>query len=61
MTAGMSPERRRAMIEEAPLKRSGRPDEIASVALFLAEDENSFITGQVLLVDGGRMTGFAPA
>ena len=38
----------------AVLGRRGEPGEIASVAVFLASDESSFISGQVLLADGGR-------
>lgn len=41
------------MIEGAPLKRPGRPEEIATVALFFATDDSSFVTGQSLRVDGG--------
>jgi 3-oxoacyl-[acyl-carrier protein] reductase len=39
----------------AVLGRQGKPEEIASAAVFLASDESSFITGQVLLADGGRI------
>lgn len=40
-----------------PLGRAGRPEEIASAALFLASDESSFITGVPLPVDGGYLAG----
>ena len=39
--------------EGSPLKKVGMPEEIATTALFLASDESSFITGQLLRVDGG--------
>ena len=41
-----------------PLRRTGAAEEVASVALFLAGDESSFISGQEIVVDGGFSTGF---
>ena len=38
-----------------PLGRIGEPDEVASVALFLASDASSFITGDTIVIDGGRI------
>jgi 3-oxoacyl-[acyl-carrier protein] reductase len=52
---------RQRAIDVTPLRRVGRPEEIAAAALFLASDESGFITGQVLCIDGGRTVGLAPA
>ena len=41
------------MIENTPLSRVAEPEEIAGAVRFLASDQASFITGDVLLVDGG--------
>ncbi len=44
-----------ALAQHIPLNRLGEPDDIAAAALFLASDAASWITGQVLVVDGGTM------
>ena len=43
----------KAFVDRQPMGRLGTPDEVATLALFLASDESSFITGQAHLVDGG--------
>ncbi len=48
-------EKRRAILSRTPMGRCGEVDEIASIALFLASDESSYITGQCIYADGGRM------
>jgi 3-oxoacyl-[acyl-carrier protein] reductase len=48
------PKFEKIIIEETALKRPGTPEEVASAALFLASDEADFITGELLIVAGGR-------
>jgi 3-oxoacyl-[acyl-carrier protein] reductase len=43
------------MIQRAELGRIGKPEDIANVVVFLCSEESSFMTGQILTVDGGRM------
>ena len=43
------------LIASIPLGRMGEPEDIANAAVFLASDKASYITGQVLLVDGGMV------
>jgi NAD(P)-dependent dehydrogenase (short-subunit alcohol dehydrogenase family) len=47
-------ERKARLAATVPLKRLGRPDEIAETIVFLASDKASFITGASYLVDGGK-------
>jgi NAD(P)-dependent dehydrogenase (short-subunit alcohol dehydrogenase family) len=52
------PERKKKVLSRTPLKRLGKPDEVADAALFLVSGSASFITGVVLPVDGGNSIGF---
>ncbi len=49
----MGPERAEAFIKSVPLGRMGRPEEIASVVRFLVSDAASYLTGQIIYVNGG--------
>lgn len=53
--AVVTAEQRKESAEATPLGRRGEPKEVASAIHFLAAQEASFITGQVLIVDGGRL------
>ena len=43
--------------QRQPIPRVGRPHDIAEMALYLASDRSTFVTGQALVVDGGAATG----
>ena len=47
------PKFRQKVIEMTPLRRWGRPEDVAAAALFLASDESAFLTGQTIMVNGG--------
>ena len=53
MTEALPDDVRKAWIENIPLRRAGRVEDIANVATFLASDLSSYISGQVIQVDGG--------
>jgi 3-oxoacyl-[acyl-carrier protein] reductase len=54
MTAFRDSEANKILIDETPLKRLGEPRDVANAVLFLASDMASFITGELMLVSGGR-------
>jgi 3-oxoacyl-[acyl-carrier protein] reductase len=53
MTAQLSEEIRNEWMKKIPARRGGTPEDIADVATFLASDMSSYVTGQVIQVDGG--------
>lgn len=53
MTSGLPDKVKEQMLAQIPLKRAAAPEEIADVVLFLASGQSSYMTGQVLSVDGG--------
>jgi 3-oxoacyl-[acyl-carrier protein] reductase len=53
LTNDLSDELKQQAIEATPLRRMGKPEEIAYAVAFLASDEAAFITGETLTVDGG--------
>jgi glucose 1-dehydrogenase len=54
-TVAKDPAVRHAQMARTPLGRYGEPEEVARIALFLATDDSSYITGQTLYCDGGRL------
>ena len=55
MTRALSDDIKNAILKSIPVGKLGQPTDIAKAALFLASDESSFVTGQVLTVDGGMV------
>lgn len=53
MNSFLSPSERMSLKEEIPLGRFGNAEEVAKLALYLAENDSSYITGQVISIDGG--------
>ena len=57
MVTGVSadPAAKNRVLSRTPLGRTGEPSEIAAIAAFLASDDASYITGQTIYADGGRL------
>lgn len=53
MNSFLSPAERMSLKEEIPLGRFGNAEEVAKLALYLAENDSSYITGQIISIDGG--------
>ena len=49
-----SQDRKAGLLAAIPLRRAGKPEELADAILFLASDKASFVTGQIISVNGGR-------
>jgi 3(or 17)beta-hydroxysteroid dehydrogenase len=50
-----------ALVKDTPLRRFGTPEEVAALAVLLASDEATYITGSELNIDGGLLAGSAAA
>ena len=56
MTAALNDDQKKAIIDAIPLRRTGKPEDVANAALFLASDMSQYISGQVINVCGAMLT-----
>jgi 3-oxoacyl-[acyl-carrier protein] reductase len=54
MTGSLDPELEKKILEETPMKRFGTVEDVADATLYLASDDSDFVTGELLMVTGGR-------
>ena len=59
LLAGLGEERQAMVAQGVPMRRLGRPEEVAAAAVWLCSDEAAFITGATLAIDGGKLAGVA--
>ena len=59
--SGGTPEGRQRVIDQEPVGRMGKPDEIAAAVLYLCSDAAAFVVGHALVVDGGQTVGLFQA
>jgi 3-oxoacyl-[acyl-carrier protein] reductase len=55
MTAKLPEDVKKKMLEAIPMAKLGVPEDVANLCLFLASEESSYITGQVITIDGGMV------
>jgi len=55
MTKNLNEEVRKNFLSSIPLKRFGKPEEVANLAVFLASEEASYLTGSTIYIDGGLL------
>ena len=54
-----NPEKAESLLSHIPLHRPGKPEDIANAALFLADEDSDYVTGSIVVVDGGWTCGYA--
>ena len=55
MTDVLKDEVKEEIVKKIPLRRTGKPQDVANVVKFLSSEDSSYITGQIIQVDGGMI------